>query len=208
MEGLEERINLPVQELTCLLETEVRGLKEDNDKQMSELKQRFDEFENCDVVNINRRLGTARSKINEIIEKTSELGLQIKEIHRDKASNLLIHGLPCPGRWSWRTEVKGFFCLTINSLGRRVLRAVGQDDLLDDEDQAGDRAGDVPGGRPQAELHQGGGQQLPAHPRHLRASSRQRHRPRQDFLSRQNFRDRGEQLQIYIRLWSAKHIFI
>ena len=102
MEGLEERINLPVQELTCLLETEVRGLKEDNDKQMSELKQRFDEFENCDVVNINRRLGTARSKINEIIEKTSELGLQIKEIHRDKASNLLIHGLPSPVKW--RTE--------------------------------------------------------------------------------------------------------
>ena len=99
MEGLEERINLPVQELTCLLETEVRKLKVDKDNEMSELKQRFDEFENCDVVNINRRLGTARSKINEIIEKTSELGLQIKEIHRDKASNLLLHGLPCPVRW-------------------------------------------------------------------------------------------------------------
>ena len=96
MEGLEERINLPVQELTCLLETEVRQLRADKDNEMSELKQRLDEFENCDVVNINRRLGTARTKINEIIEKTSELGLQIKEIHRDKASNLLLHGLPCP----------------------------------------------------------------------------------------------------------------
>ena len=96
MEGLEDRINLPVQELTCTLETEVRQLRADKDNEMSELKQRLDEFENCDVVNINRRLGTARTKINEIIEKTSELGLQIKEIHRDKASNLLLHGLPCP----------------------------------------------------------------------------------------------------------------
>ena len=96
MEGLEEKINLPVQELTGLLETEVRRLKVYNDNQLSELKRRFEEFENCDVVNINRRLGTARNKINEIIEKTSELGLQIKEIHRDKSSNLLLHGLPCP----------------------------------------------------------------------------------------------------------------
>ena len=96
MESLEEKINVPMQELTCMMETEVRGLKADNEKQLSDLKQRFDEFENCDVVNINRRLGTARSKINEIIEKTSELGLQIKEIHRDKSSNLLLHGLPSP----------------------------------------------------------------------------------------------------------------
>ena len=103
MEGLEEKINLPVQELTGLLESEVGRLKSDNDNQLSELKRRFEEFENCDVVNINRRLGTARNKINEIIEKTSELGLQIKEIHRDKSSNLLLHGLPCPvRRLRWR----------------------------------------------------------------------------------------------------------
>ena len=107
MEGLEEKINLPVQELTGLLESEVRRLKVDNDNQLSELKRRFEEFENCDVVNINRRLGTARNKINEIIEKTSELGLQIKEIHRDKSSNLLLHGLPCPvRRWRWRREMR------------------------------------------------------------------------------------------------------
>ena len=96
MEGLEEKINRPVQEVACLLETEVRQLKVDRDNEMSEMKRRFDELENCDIVNINRRLGTARTKINEIIEKTSELGLQIKEIHRDKSANLLLHGLPCP----------------------------------------------------------------------------------------------------------------
>ena len=68
----------------------------DHESQLTDLKRRFDEFENCDVVNITRRLGTARNKINEIIEKTSEIDLQIKEIHRDKSSNLLLHGLPCP----------------------------------------------------------------------------------------------------------------
>ena len=57
-------------------------------------------------------------------------------------------------------------------LGGRVPGPVGEDDLLDDEDQAGDRAGDVPSGHPQADLHQGGGQQLPPHPHHLRACSR------------------------------------
>ena len=65
MEGLEDKINFPIRELTCMLETEIRQLKVDSDSQLSELRQRFDEFENCDLVNINRRLGTAKSKIND-----------------------------------------------------------------------------------------------------------------------------------------------
>ena len=96
MEGLEEKINFPVGELGCKLETEIRENKAEQESQLTALKRRFDEFENCDVVTITRRLATARNKINEIIEKTSEIDLQIKEIHRDKSSNLLLHGLTCP----------------------------------------------------------------------------------------------------------------
>ena len=96
MEGLEDKINFPIQEVSSKLETELRQVTVTQEDQTKELKRRLDEIENCDLVNFTRRLGTARNKINEIIEKTSEIDLQIKEIHRDKSSNLLLHSLPCP----------------------------------------------------------------------------------------------------------------
>ena len=38
-------------------------------------------------------MSTIRGKINEIIEKTTEMDIQLKEIHRDKSGNLMLHGL-------------------------------------------------------------------------------------------------------------------
>ena len=93
LESIEEKISLPIQEITNRLATDLEKLKDDTEQSMTELKDRFDGFENIDVVNITRRLSTARGKINEIIEKTTELDIQLKEISRDKTCNLLLHGL-------------------------------------------------------------------------------------------------------------------
>ena len=93
LESVEEKISLPIQEITNRLATDLEKLKDDTEQSMTELKDRFDGFENIDVVNITRRLSTARGKINEIIEKTTELDIQLKEISRDKTCNLLLHGL-------------------------------------------------------------------------------------------------------------------
>ena len=93
LESLEERIVPVFQDKVSGLELGLLSFKDETESSISDLKQRFDGFENCDVVNITRRLATARGKINEIIEKTSELDIQLKEVSRDKSSNLLLHGL-------------------------------------------------------------------------------------------------------------------
>ena len=93
LESLEEKISLPIQQITNKLCSDLEKFKEDSEQNMTDLKDRFDGFENIDVVNITRRLSTARGKINEIIERTTELDIQLKEISRDKTCNLLLHGL-------------------------------------------------------------------------------------------------------------------
>ena len=93
LESLEKKISLPIQEITNKLETDLDKFKDETEQNMTDLKDRFDGFENIDVVNITRRLSTARGKINEIIERTTELDIQLKEISRDKTCNLLLHGL-------------------------------------------------------------------------------------------------------------------
>ena len=94
IESLKDSISASLEDKTVTLAENIAALREETDAATAELKQRFDGFESCDVVNITRRLSTARTKINEIIEKTSELDLQLKEINRDKSTNLLLHGLP------------------------------------------------------------------------------------------------------------------
>ena len=94
IESLKDSISVSLEDKTVTLADNIAALREETDAATAELKQRFDGFESCDVVNITRRLSTARTKINEIIEKTSELDLQLKEINRDKSTNLLLHGLP------------------------------------------------------------------------------------------------------------------
>ena len=94
IESLKDSISVSLEDKTVTLADNIVALREETDAATAELKQRFDGFESCDVVNITRRLSTARTKINEIIEKTSELDLQLKEINRDKSTNLLLHGLP------------------------------------------------------------------------------------------------------------------
>ena len=93
IESLESRVVPVVREKTENLEMQLLSFKEEIENNVGDLKDRFDGFENCDLVNISRRLSAARGKINEIIEKTSELDIQLKEVSRDKSSNLLLHGL-------------------------------------------------------------------------------------------------------------------
>ena len=101
IESLKDSISVSLEDKTVTLAENIAALREETDAATAELKQRFDGFESCDVVNITRRLSTARTKINEIIEKTSELDLQLKEINRDKSTNLLLHGLPFKVRICW-----------------------------------------------------------------------------------------------------------
>ena len=176
MEGLEEKINFPIGELSCKLETKMQENKVELESEQTALKRRFDEFENVDVVNMTRRIATARNKINDIIEKTSEIDLQIKEIHRDKSSNLLLHGLTCTVSKSSASNTD----ISLFSLGGRVSGEPGQDHLGHHQDQAGDGERDEPGERPQTDLHPGGGQQLPPRPHVLRARPRQGQCPGQD----------------------------
>ena len=93
LEPLEQRLMTQINERYNKLEVDMVTVTEDTEQNITELRQRFDGLENCDIVNITRRLSTARGKINEIIEKTSELDIQLKEISRDKTTNLLLHGL-------------------------------------------------------------------------------------------------------------------
>ena len=117
MEGLEEKINFPIGELSCKLETKIQENQAELESEQTALKRRFDEFENVDVVNMTRRIATARNKINDIIEKTSEIDLQIKEIHRDKSSNLLLHGLTCTEGESLESLVKTISDIIRTKLG-------------------------------------------------------------------------------------------
>ena len=93
LESVEQRLMAQITERYSKLEVDMVNVGEDTEQNITELRQRFDGLENCDIVNITRRLSTARGKINEIIEKTSELDIQLKEISRDKTTNLLLHGL-------------------------------------------------------------------------------------------------------------------
>jgi len=93
LESLEKRIVTPIHERLELLGLDIATLKDETAGTADDLKQKINGIESCDLVNITRRLSTIRGKINEIIEKTTEMDIQLKEIHRDKSGNLMLHGL-------------------------------------------------------------------------------------------------------------------
>jgi hypothetical protein len=94
LDSFREQLHQAKNDLNGQFKEEVKSLNEMTEDGMKELKGKVDTLTNGDIANSTREIAGFRHKIEGMVDTVSEMTAQVKEMTRDKDTNILVHGLP------------------------------------------------------------------------------------------------------------------